>query len=370
MSTFHRRKAKQLLLKLLKTGWQSWSTTTSKIPKFPLFNYLPLNKMTGFPKIKKILGELKKPAYGWCSWYAFGSNINEQKILDQAKWISKNNSHLPLEYILIDDGWCTWGDWLEEDRDKFPPGLKKTAEKIKKLGLKPGIWIAPFLVDPKSRLAIEHPDWLVRKNGRLVEGLNLTPLDRFLPYKRWILNIKDPQVIKYLDDSVKYLVENCGFELLKLDFLYGIFFDPNISGMEANTFLRNYLAKIRTKYPKVYTLACGCPLMPAVGVVDSMRIGPDTSVNPFLKFLLPKFFSRWYLNRRVIPTISNRLWTKKLWNVDPDAYLCREEVGFSHSQLLSFQSLIKKGEGNIFLGDDLTQLTLKRIKKYLYPLFR
>ena len=360
----------RLIKRLLHTGWQSWSTSKDSFLKIPLNYFLPSHKNSQFSVNPTTITKLKKPAYGWCSWYIFGRDINEKKILTQSVWIATHqNRHLPLEYILIDDGWCTWGDWLVENRQKFSGGLKKISENIKGLNLKPGIWIAPFLVDSKSWLAIEHPDWLVKKSGRLVEGINLTPWDRYFPHKKWILNVKNPQVIKYLDNSIKYLVKDCNFELLKLDFLYAIFFDPNLSGIEANTFLRNYLNKIKVKYPKAYTIACGCPLLPAAGVVDSMRIGPDTSVSPFLKFLLPKFFSRWYLDRRVITTISKRLWTKKLWNVDPDAFMCRASSGYSEKQLKNFRKVIKAGQGNIFLGDDLTKLSDRRIKKYLQPLF-
>lgn len=371
MPVSHRLESKRVLLKLLNVGWQSWSTSDNSFLKLPLNCFLPFHKKGEFSINPVKSPKLKKPAYGWCSWYIYGQDINEEKILTQSKLIvsHKNRRNLPLEYILIDDGWCTWGDWLIENRHKFPKGLKNISKKIKGLKLKPGVWIAPFLVDPKSLLALEHPDWLVRKNDRLVEGVNLTPWDRYFPYKKWILNIKNPQVIKYLDDSIEYLVKDCGFELIKLDFLYSIFFDPNLSRTEANTFLRHFLYKIKTKYPKVYTLACGCPLIPAVGVIDSMRIGPDTSLDPFLKFLLPQFFSRWYLDRKVIPTLSQRLWTKKLWRVDPDAFLCRKSLGYTHDQLIKFQKVIKAGDGNIFLGDDLTQLSSGRIRKYLLPLF-
>lgn len=355
--------------KMLRSGWQSWSYDSNSLFKFPIMNYNPKEKSTFVPKF--IDQKRKKPAYGWCSWYSYGWDINERKILDQAIWISKNkdSKKLPLNYILIDGGWNLVGDWQSEDRTKFPNGLKKIVTDIKNLNLKSGIWIAPFLVHKRSQIAVCHPDWLVKKNKKNIDGLKLTPFDKYLPHGKWILNIKNPKVIKYLDDSIKYLVETCGFELIKFDFLYGIYFDPNLSATEADAFLNSFLSRIRKKYPNVYTIACGCPLVPAVGAVDSMRIGPDTSINPFIKFLSLPFFSQNYLNRQVIQTVSKRLWTKKFWNVDPDAFMCRRTLGFLPKQLLEFQKIIKQGNGNIFLGDDLTRLSHKRLNKYVYPLF-
>lgn len=371
MVSFRKQINYRYFQKLLKTGWQSWSASPNSLLRLPIFNFLPSRKNLTSRPHKNILGTLKKPSYGWCSWYSHGENIDENKILCQTEWIAKNkfSQKLPLEYVLIDGGWTIWGDWLEADSEKFPSGLKETAQKIKAYDLKPGIWMAPFLVHPRSKIAISHPDWLVKKNGQLVEGFRFTSFDRFFSHRRWILDVKNTQVKKYLDDSIKFLIDTCGFDLLKLDFLYGVHFIPSLSASEADKFLRSYLKKIKMKYPHVYTIACGCPLLPAAGVVDSMRIGPDTSISPFVKFLSHPIFSRWYLDHQVLPTVLKRLWTKRIWNVDPDAFMCHKTLGYTHQQLKKFQRIIRAGRGNIFLGDDLTRLPSERIKKYLHPLF-
>jgi alpha-galactosidase len=355
--------------RLIKSGWQSWSFKSKNYFKIPSLNFNPKGKH--YSNLNTHILKSKSPAYGWCSWYAFGPDINEEKILSQAKWIFENKkiNTLPLEYILIDGGWSTWGDWLKEDPTKFPLGIKHLVSKIKNYGLKSGIWIAPFLVDQYSVIAKDHDDWLVKSNGEKVEGLNLTPIDKFMPYKKWILDIKNPKVVKYLDDSIDHLITNFGVKLIKFDFLYAIYFDPNITANEADNFLHSFLKKVRDKYPDVYTIACGCPLIPAVGAVDSMRIGPDTSIAPFVKLIPFSFISNLYLKYIVIPTVLNRLWTKKYWNVDPDAFICNNASGFSDKQLFRLQKTIKKGNGNIFLGDDLTTLTSNEISKYINPLF-
>lgn len=82
------------------------------------------------------------------------------------------------------------------------------------------------------------------------------------------------------------------------------------------------------------------------------------------------FFTKKYLDYQVISTVSNRLWTKKFWNVDPDAYMCRKTLNFLPKQLLKFQNVIQQCEGNIFLGDDLSKLSDERIDKYICPLFK
>ena len=312
---------------------------------------------------------LKKPATGWCSWYTYGWDITEKRILKNAKWISENKK-LPLEYILVDAGWANAGDWFHEWKFKFPDGLKGMVSKIKSMGLKAGIWVAPFMVDPWSKTARQHPEWLIRNGGKLVDGFRLTPWDDILPFRKWIMDLKNPDVQKYLLDSISRLVEDVGVDMLKLDFLYSIYFDPSLTMIDADKLLKDFLMKIRNKYPNLYTIGCGCPLIPAINSFDSMRLGPDSVVSPFVKFLpLSGVFDRLYMHKRVTKTLHNRMWMRDLWNIDPDALVCRSDIGLSEDQISFSLETIKIAKGNIFLGDDLSKLPEERIEKYIYPLF-
>jgi alpha-galactosidase len=360
-----------LLDKLLFTGWQSWSIGSSEnaLFRFPSFDYSPVKvEESKIPDLEPRDIKLKKPAKGWCSWYEFGSNINEHKILSQVEWLARNDLK-EFEYILIDDGWETnWGDWLYENKDRFPNGLKEIAAKIKQAGFKPGIWLAPFLVSPKSQLFKNHPEWLVRKNGKFVEGLRFTPLDSHMPYKRYILDINNEQAMRYVADILEYLVDECGFELLKLDFLYGIYFSPNHTDLQLDAFLKDFLTTIKESYPEVYTIACGCPLVPAIGVVDSMRIGFDTLI-PYVQGVpIIKDITNEYLYRRVLESIEKRAWTKIFWNVDPDVFVCRRSLGLTDKQIYKLREEIKKTGGNLFLGDDLTKLDKEKVDNFIRPL--
>lgn len=65
-----------------------------------------------------------------------------------------------LAIVQIDDGHqAAPGDWLERS-PRFGP-LDRLAGRIRAAGRVPGIWTAPFVVGERSRLADEHPDWLV-----------------------------------------------------------------------------------------------------------------------------------------------------------------------------------------------------------------
>ena len=355
--------------RLLKTGWQSWSWDyPGGLVKFPRFNY-PFHPITN-PQIPKLTNiKLKKPARGWCSWYSYGPNINNRNINANVNWFSKNPLQ-SFEYILIDDGWSSaWGDWLQTDRKKFPQGLKTVAKQIKQKGFKPGIWVAPFLVDPKSDLVRNNPSWIIKDKKGFVNGLKFTPFDRLLKFEKYILDIENKQVQKFIENTIDYLLGECQFELIKLDFLYGIYFNPVLNNEICDQFLKDFFLRIKKKFPKVYTIACGSPLIPAIGLVDSIRIGPDTLIPQIQHLPLISKLTNKFLHSQIMKNISKRKFAAKFWNLDPDVFLCNPKLGLTDSQLLQLQQEITNLKTNIFLGDNMYSLSEKRVKKFIKPLF-
>ena len=357
---------------LNRTGWQSWSVAQDSWLRFPKNRFNPLSRNNYELAIKNIPPQ-KKKITGWNSWNAFGFDVSEEKIIKQADWIKQNQEHLSLEYVVIDDGWTRWGDWLAEDRKKFPQGLKKVVEEIKQKNLKPGIWLAPFLVEEKSELFQRRQLWLAKYKDGPISGLQMVPivesLSLFMPeIGRYLADIKKIEVWNYIFKSVDYLLSDLGFELIKLDFLFSPYFYPGINSREASKAVRKLLTYIKEKYPKVFVIGCGCPLGDGIGLVDAMRIGPDVLAGPFFnRFTFP--INRWKV-KKIAENIAKRKWTKKFWLLDPDAFVCRRGVGLTEREILSLQNSIKEADGLVFLGDDLTQLKQKEIEKFIKPLFR
>ncbi|MFZ3301627.1 MAG: glycosyltransferase [Microgenomates group bacterium] len=353
---------------ILKTGWQSWSVRAGK----SLFNlkrdYNPLpNEYIAIGGSETKVN--KKPIKGWCSWYAFGRNINHNKILNQANWFKDNAKKVLIDYVLIDEGWTRWGDWDKTIDIKFPFGMKKTSRDIHNYGLKSGIWIAPFLIEEDSELYKKHPDWIVTKDGIPINGINWTLFDD-LYFKRYVLDIRKKEAQSFIFKTIDLLINSYGFDLIKLDFLYSIYFIPNITAGEAGGFIRKLMSYIKNNYPDVYIIACGSPLVPLVGVADSVRIGPDT-ISPMLDGIpLVSTIYHSLRVRDVIDNIKKRQFTNKYWNVDPDVFVCRKSLGLSDTLINELQQTIVRCKGNLLLGDDMTQVSKDRIDKYIFPLFK
>ena len=117
------------------------------------------------------------------SWEASYFDINERKLLQ----LAKAGKEVGIELFVMDDGWFgsrdddtqSLGDW-EVNRKKLPDGVEGLARKVKDLGLDFGLWVEPEMVNVKSKLYEEHPDWVLmipdkpHSEGRNQRILDLT----------------------------------------------------------------------------------------------------------------------------------------------------------------------------------------------------
>lgn len=101
----------------------------------------------------------------WNSWDYYRLNVSADDVRENLDAIRSNDAlRRFVKYIVIDDGWETMaGDW--EPNGKFPGGLDGIAREIRSAGFVPGVWTAPFVVNRRSRILEEHPDWFVQHDG-------------------------------------------------------------------------------------------------------------------------------------------------------------------------------------------------------------
>ena len=152
---------------------------------------------------------------GWCSWYHFFQNIDPASIRHNLQAVHELHADLPLDLVQIDDGFETQvGDWLTFQPD-FPEGVAPLAAEIRAAGLSPGLWLAPFIVHPRSNLRQEHPDWLLR--GRLNRPVNAGFLWNTFTTA---LDLTHPDAQDYVREVIHTATQVWGFSYLKLDFLF------------------------------------------------------------------------------------------------------------------------------------------------------
>lgn len=254
---------------------------------------------------------------GYTSWYNHYQNISEDIILDNLNSIY--NSDMKLDIFQIDDGFQTAvGDWLSIDKNKFPNGMKKTCDEIRSKGMIPGLWLAPFACEFKSDIAKNHPEWLLKKkDGSFYSGgCNWGGF--------YILDVCNKEVRDYIKNVFDVVINEWGFELLKLDFLYATAIIPRDNKSrgqimcEAMDFLRECAGD-------KLILGCGVPLGPAFGKVDFCRIGCDIGLD---------YDDKWYMRllhrervstkNALINTIGRRHLNGRAFLNDPDVFLLRD----------------------------------------------
>ncbi len=302
---------------------------------------------------------------GWCSWYHFFQKIDPESIRSNLQSLQRMRSDLPLDLVQIDDGFeAQVGDWLAF-QPAFPQGVAPLAAEIRHAGFSPGLWLAPFIVHPRSRLAAEHPDWLLRGafnrpvNAGFLWNTFTTALDLTLPPAQ-----------EYVREVIHTAVQRWGFSYLKLDFLFaaslpGKRFDPTRTRAQV---LRRALEDVRQAAgEEAQLLGCGCPLGPAIGLVDAMRISSDVDVGWTPSYRGQKFF---FQAEPHMPSVRNALQNvlcrlplhQRWWINDPDCLLLRPETRLTLEEIRTLASVIALSGGSLFLSDDLPALPPERLR--------
>jgi len=299
---------------------------------------------------------------GWCSWYQYFGDVTEADL-----WANLARAgDWPFEIFQLDDGYqSSIGDWLTT-APSFSSDLETVAYRIARAGLRPGLWLAPFLVAPDSATATEHPDWLVRTKA--AGGTH--PLycwwnpawggghDGFM----YGLDTTHPEVVAHLEAVADSIVA-MGFGYLKLDFTFspsidGIYADPSWTPAQR---IRTGLAAIRRGAPDAFLLGCGVPLSPSLGVVDANRIGPDVAplwALPRAAEIVPGYLAVQPATRHATAAVLARSFMhRRFWANDPDCMMLRSAASeLSSEAIRTWARIVGLSGGSAFVSDDLSLL--------------
>ena len=237
----------------------------------------------------------------WCSWYRYFEQVTAQDVRTDLAALDAHD--LPVDVVQVDDGWSLGlGEWLAP-AERFG-SLPALVEHVGATGRRAGIWLAPFCVGADTDLARRHPDWLPGAAGRNW-GQDLLGLD-----------LTHPGVRELLDTSVRELRE-LGIDYFKLDFVYaGAVAGPRREDVTAVEAYRSGLQLLREAAgPDAHLVGCGAPLLPSVGLLDAMRVSPDTFHEG------GEDGSRGLRGR---PSLVARAWQQgRFWVNDPDCLVAR-----------------------------------------------
>src|SRR5215813_8076525 len=291
------------------------------------------------------------PPSGWCTWYYYYQQINEDEVKQNARWIAENLKDYGAQYVQIDDGWQGTGrvytrDWTNLS-DKFPGGMGQLATYIKSVGLTPGIWIAPH--GQSNDAVIKNlPDiFLTKPDGTSAsetwEG-------------RYLVDPSIPESQKYMKDLFIKLA-GWGYEYFKIDGQPVVVNEyrnkksfMRKQGDDTVALYRETLASIREAIgPQRYLLGCwGLPIE-GVGIMNGSRTGGDVVLDWNGGFMLA-----------LRATMQNYYLHNVVWYTDADTMLVRSPLTLDQARAwATLQGLT----GQALMGNDrMMDLSAERVE--------
>ena len=290
----------------------------------------------------------KEKIYGGNNWYyAYGDSCYEQIVSDarlQAE-LSKGISNKPFE--VVDDCWSvndTEGPWLPNE--KFGD-MKRLADEIKALGVRPGIWIRP----------------LHNKDEAITSDMRILRED-----ERLYLDPTHPDVQTYLKADIERIKE-WGYELIKHDFStvdlfgdYGASLTATITNIKGWHFydktktnaeiVLDFYRLIRDTAGEILIIGCNTVSHLSAGLFELARTGDDTSAREWertpkmgvntLAFRLPQHNAFYHVDadcvgilNDITPWEKNRQWLELLSYSDTPLFVsctdaisddCKEDI--------------------------------------------
>ena len=285
---------------------------------------------------------------GYTSWYNYFQKIDENIILRDLKGLSRARESVNI--FQIDDGYEPFvGDWLDYNGRDFPNGMKTIADAVHREGYLAGIWLAPFNVQRgKSRILKEHPDWLIRNpDGKPQLGCVAWG-------GAYTLDIYNPEVREHLKKVFDTVLDDWGYDMVKLDFLYSQCRTPR-DNKTRGTIMCEAMDFLRECVGDKLILGCGVPLGPAFGVVDACRISCDVDLS-----YGGKFYNSMSINNE-LPSAQNAINNSMLrrhlngraFLNDPDVFFLRDHnLTFTWEQKLLLAKINNLFGRVLFVSDD------------------
>jgi len=298
---------------------------------------------------------------GWCSWYYFYNKVSEADVVANLEAMVRDGH--PAEYVQIDDGFqAHTGDWLMPN-EKFPSGMKALADRIRESGYKPGLWLAPFILNEHSATLREHPDMVLKSRAGETVFVE-TWLGRCA-----VLDCTNPETEAWLRNVIRTVVREWGYVYLKLDACSyaaqpGSQVQYHVPGTTAPANLRRGFEIIREEAgDDTFIVGCTCHFGPAIGLVDAMRVGPDVKElwaagpAPSVKHAMRLTLQRNWMHNR---------W----WANDPDCLIVRDtDTQLNEAETRFLATGIALSGGMVVASDDLPKLPPARqdIALALFP---
>lgn len=196
----------------------------------------------------------------WGTWNdGIFRDVTEKLVLQEAEYLKKNFP--TVRWIQLDDGYAVdvppahgLGVPYEGedgvDHKKFPKGLRHMTDEIRRIGLRPALWIGGLCAH-HTKIFKEHPEWFCDYTMRIKDE---SPLDPSIPEAR-----------EYMTHALDVLMTEYGFDGMKHDF-WSFAFEESHPLLQRNTksgyYYRDWWMKeLRKRVASDGYLQTGCDIV-------------------------------------------------------------------------------------------------------------
>ncbi|MFN7997414.1 MAG: glycoside hydrolase family 36 protein [Bryobacteraceae bacterium] len=281
---------------------------------------------------------------GWCSWFYTHRQVTEDEVLKNAEFVAKHLKPYGMNVIQIDDGYYrVFGDW--EGNGRFKHGMKWLADEIRKMGLVPGLWVAPYVVQKPAAVVADHPEILVR-------GLD----NQIYPIQgndTFAVDVTHPGGRKWLYELFDTIANKWGYDFIKIDFVeWSLLAAPryhDASVSRAQAYRMGFETLREAAGPHRHLLDCG-PAQNTAGLLDSVRSELDLPELTWGQYTNPQ-------NGTAAAAARRYYFHGRTWITDVD------HVGLgwlTPGQANAAATLVAMSGGTIISGDRLIDLDPQR----------
>lgn len=198
--------------------------------------------------------------HGKSCWVEAGIGPEVEMTEEMTMRLVDDAAYLGAEVFFIDAGWYVknemeWadrcGDW-HVSKDRYKNGLAPIREKVRKNGMRFGLWMDAERIGNMSETARNHPDWIVRTYcDKRSEGD--------------MLDLTNPEAASWMESEITRVIEENDLDFFRLDYNVSGFDTLSFTkreGFVENNFWRYYEAaydlfdRLRARFPDVIFENC------------------------------------------------------------------------------------------------------------------
>jgi len=232
----------------------------------------------------------------YCSWYHARAS-DTKRLAANAAFAEEHLKPFGFSVVQIDDGWQSGVSkngprknfTTHNPKGPYPDGMKATADRVRSLGLVPGIWFMPFSGTADDPFFADKQHLFATKDGK--------------PYEvRWggtCFDLTNPKTVEYVRTVAERICGQWGYGYIKIDGLWtgsatklcyvntsykedrigeSRLHDPAVTHIEA--YRRGLRAVREGAGTETFILGCNVAqnmrtLGGSFGLLDAMRVGPD-----------------------------------------------------------------------------------------------